>query len=155
MSGRNFYQILLSSVFNVPILWFFLQLPLNPTLRQNTTDVVSTWRVYLVWDRASLMFTKWAHSVQSCLSGIIVNHGNTWHRVTPCPRPFFFHHGIVSCHRIDPVIDSVKSRAPATCHSSAPAALLFNCRLRRWFFLLPLKSLIDFYTTLHPCCSPF
>lgn len=43
--------------------FFFLQLPLNPTLRQNTTDVVSTWRVCLVWNQASLMFTKWAHSV--------------------------------------------------------------------------------------------
>lgn len=41
------------------------------------------------------------------------------------------------------------------CHPSVPGALLFNCRLRRCFFLLPLKSLIDFYTTLHPRCAPF
>lgn len=47
---------------------------------------------------------------------------------------------IVSCRRIDPVIDSAESRAPATCHSSAPAALLFNCGLRRCFFFFFLVA---------------
>lgn len=62
-----------------------------------------------------------------------------------------FHPGIVSCCHIDPVIDSVKSRAPAACHCSTPGALLFNYGLSCTFSLLPLKSLIDFYTRLLPC----
>lgn len=125
------------------------------TVRQNIADEVSTCRMCSVYNWTPLMFMKRARGVWTCLSCITVNIWNTRHGASRATSHFPSWNCIMSSYWSSNWFCEVEGTCNILCHSSVPGALLFNCRLRHWFFLLPLKSLIDFYTTLHPRCSPF
>lgn len=124
LSGFNATELFFLFLFPVllVVLWPF-SFMLHPFVAPWTPDM---WGLHLESVCClELVFTHVYLMGPPCLELLELCYYKHLKHMNPSPRPVF-HYGIVSCHCIDPGIDSVKSRAPAT-YSVIPQCQESSC----------------------------